>query len=80
MEWYKSESMTEPLEIDTESSGIYNYVRKNIEEIPETIEGETVTKYVYDECRIPKESWGIYQELIQAQADITYLTMITEDL
>lgn len=80
MEWYNSESMTEPLEIDTESSAVYNYVRRNIQEITETIEGEEVTKYVYKECKIPKESWGIYQELTQQKADIDYLTMITEDL
>ena len=80
MEWYNSESMTEPLEIDTESSAVYNYVRRNIQEITETIEGEEVTKYVYEECKILKESWGIYQELTQQKADIDYLTMITEDL
>ena len=80
MEWYNSQSMTEPLEIDTESSAVYNYVRRNIQEITETIEGEEVTKYVYEECKILKESWGIYQELTQQKADIDYLTMITEDL
>ena len=80
MEWYNSESMSEPMEIDTESSAVYNYVRRNIREVSDTIEGETVTRYEYEERKIPKESWGIYQELTQQKADIDYLTMITEDL
>ena len=80
MEWYNSESMSETMEIDTESSAIYNYIRRNIHEVSEKIEGETVIKYEYEECKIPKESWGIYQELVQQKADIDYLTMITEDL
>ena len=80
MQWYNSESMSEPLEIDTESSAVYNYVRRNIREVAEIIEGEEITKYVYEECKIPKESWGMYQELVQQKADIDYLTMITEDL
>ena len=80
MEWYNSESMSEPMEIDTESSAIYNYIRRNIHEVSEKNEGETVIKYEYEECKILKESWGIYQELVQQKADIDYLTMITEDL
>ena len=80
MEWYNSESMSEPMEIDTESSAIYNYIRRNIHEVSEKIEGETVIKYEYEECKILKESWGIYQELVQQKADIDYLTMITEDI
>lgn len=80
MEWYYSESMIEPAETDTESSQIYNYVRRNIRTETNEEEGQTVTKYVYEECKVPKESWGMYLELIQAQADIDYLNMITEDL
>ena len=80
MEWYNAESSIEPVEIDTESSKTYNYVRKDIREVTETVDGEEVTKYVYKECKVPKESWGMYEELTQAQADIVYLNMITEDL
>ena len=87
MQWYNSESMTRPEEVDTTSSNIYNYVRRNIREVTEEQDGEQVTKYAYEECRIPKEAWGLYEELVsqgetnlQQQADIDYLTMITEDL
>lgn len=80
MNWYKSESGTMPLEVDITSSAVYNYVRKNIEEVERETEGETTTVYVYDEAKILKEDWGLYLDLTQAQADIDYLNMITEGL
>ena len=80
MEWYEVESAIRPEEYDMESSSIYNYVRQNIREVREEIEGEIVTKYDYEECKVPKESWGMYEELMQTKADVDYLNMITEDL
>ena len=80
MNWDKVESTVMPLEIDTESSDMFNYVRKNIEEVQREEEGETITMYVYDEAKVLKADWGIYTDLTQAQADIDYLNMITEDL
>ena len=81
MEWYVVKSTIRPEEVDLNSSKIYNYARKNIIETTETSDqGETITVYVYDEIKIPKESWGMYEELLQAQADIEYLNIITEDL
>lgn len=78
MDWYKAESATMPVEIDTESSKVYNYVRQNIEEEErENPDGETVTMYVYDECRIPKEAWGLYLETEQNTANIDYIAMET---
>lgn len=78
MNWYKSESATMPVEIDTESSKVYNYVRQNIEEVErENADGETVTMYEYDECRIPKESWGLFLETEQNTANIDYIAMET---
>lgn len=65
MQWYKSESKCYPIEIDTESSNTYNYVRKNIEVKTETIEGDTITIYVFDECKIKKEDWDIYQDIMR---------------
>ena len=76
MEWYKSESATRPEEIDTTSSRKYNYVRKNItEEQRPSEDGETITVFVYDECKIPKEAWGLYLELAATQEAVDYLIM-----
>lgn len=81
MEWYNVESTVMPEEIDTTTSKIYNYIRRGIVHVErEQEDGETITVYLYEECKINKESWGMYEELLQAQADIDYLTMITEDL
>ena len=80
MEWYKVESSNKPLEVDTESSKRYNYIRKNIEVTQRENDGEANTVFIYDECKVLKEDWGLYLELAQAQADIDYLNMITEDL
>lgn len=80
MEWYNVKSTVRPEDEDTVTSKKYNYIRRNITEATEEIEGETVTCYEYEECKVPKESWGMYEELIQTQADVDYLNMITEGL
>ena len=80
MNWYRSESAVMPLEIDTESSNTYNYVRRNVEEVEREENGETIKMYTYEESKVLKADWGLYLDLTQAQADIDYLNMITEDL
>ncbi len=80
MEWYKAESTVRPQETDLSSSKKFNYVRKDITEVEREAEGETVTMYEYKEAAILKEDWGVYLDLVQAQADIEYLNMITEEL
>lgn len=80
MNWYRAESAECPQEQDLTSSKKYNYVRRNIEEVERETDGEVITMYVYEEAKVLKEDWGIYTDLSQAQADIDYLTMITEDL
>ena len=82
MEWIKSSSNVRPPEYDFKSSKVYNYVRKNIEEV-EDIDEETeeiTVSYTYDELKVHKSAWDIYKDLEKAQADIDYLTMLTEDL
>lgn len=73
MNWYKSESATQPLEIDTISSKKYNYVRRNIEQATR----EDTTVYKYEECKILKEDWGLYLENEQLRADLDYIAMET---
>lgn len=78
MEFYKSESLIRPLEVDTGSSRLYNYVRQNIEEVERVEDGETITVYVYDECKVPKEAWGLYLDTMQNTADIEYIAAMTD--
>lgn len=59
--WYKAESMTLPAIIDDTSSRVYVYVRKNINVEQRTDEsGETIIVYVYDEIKILKEVYEIF--------------------
>lgn len=73
MNWYKSESATYPLEVNTISSKKYNYVRRNITEVVK----EDVTYYEYEELKIAKEDWGLYLENEQLRADLDYIAMET---
>ena len=66
MDWYNSESTVQPLDVDTMSSKVYNYVRRNI--TSEEIDG--VTWYKYEECKVPKSAWNMYLELKQQQSDV----------
>lgn len=77
-EWYRSESTVMPEETDLTSSKVYNYVRRNIEEEErEDEEGNTITMYVFEEMKVPKESWSMYLETIQNTANIDYIAMET---
>ena len=80
MEWYSVESATKPETVDTTSSKAYSYARKNITEKTVTNEmtDEARTVYVYDEVKVPKEMWGLYEQLQQNSADVDYLKMMTE--
>lgn len=81
LNWITSQSAFRPLETDTRASKVYNYVRRNIHEV-EVDNGEdgATTMFEYEELKIKKDAWPLYEELIQTKADIDYLNMITEDL
>lgn len=80
MDWYNVKGTVRPEETDTTSSKKYNYIRKDIEEITEEVEGETMTVYTWLECKILKEDWVLFGWRQQDRADIDYMLMITEDL
>lgn len=73
--WYKTEGGVRPKEVDETISDTSVFLHKNIEEVQRDVEGETVTVFVYDELKIPKELYPVFE---QQQADIDYLTMIVE--
>ena len=78
--WYKSESTAYPELIDTTSSKVYVYVRKNVEEVErEDEEGNKYTVYVYDEMKVPKEVYGIFENQILADSRLADIEeVITE--
>ena len=73
--WYKTEGGVRPKEVDETISDTSVFLRKNIEEVQREVEGEIVTVFVYDELKMPKELYPVFE---QQQADIDYLTMIVE--
>lgn len=79
MDFYKSESGSRPQEIDTTSSKKWNYVRKNItEEVRTDDDGNEYIMYVYDECKIAKEDWSLYEQTTQNTADIEYIAVMSD--
>lgn len=69
-----------PLDVDTESSSKYVYVRKDFEEIPMLDQdGEQIgTHWQYMENKVPKDDWDVYELQMRNAADIEYLSMMTD--
>jgi hypothetical protein len=62
--WYKSEAATSPKVVDNTSSKKWVYVRKNIvtEQRKDETADKTYTVYVYDECKIPKDVYDMFEQ------------------
>lgn len=62
--WYKCEngSLDRPQEIDSTSSAVYVYVRKDITEIP--AEEDRHAHYEWMETKIRKEDWEVYEQVL----------------
>jgi hypothetical protein len=70
--WIKSECIGhKPDEIDSTSSKIYVYVRKDFEE-SKTEEG--AEKWTYMEQKILKEDWDTYKQVMANTSDVSDLT------
>ena len=54
-EFEKVRGAVKPLEIDTESSSFYTYIRKNIKECHE----EDFDGWEYEECKVLNDEWVV---------------------
>lgn len=65
--WYTGESSVYPELVDSTSSKKWVYVRKNIEEHEREDEttGIKETFYSYEEQKVSKEVWGIFEKTIE---------------
>lgn len=66
--WYdviNSEAIR-PAEVDTTSSRVYAYIRRNITLVDEVKDGETVipAHYRWQELRIPREMWEVAEKVL----------------
>lgn len=66
-EWYKADSSVKPEKVDTTSSEAYVYIRKNIKE------DKAEEKYTYDEMKILKDQYWIYEMLMDHESRIKKL-------
>jgi hypothetical protein len=62
--WYEVEngSLDKPADVDTTSSKVCVYVRRNFELVPET--EDMPAHYKWEEMKIPKEMWGVSQSVM----------------
>lgn len=72
--WERRESKERPATLDTTSSKIYNYVRKNIRTETRDVAEDQETLYVFDEQKVRKEDWDTYENVIRNSADIEDIT------
>lgn len=65
--WYNGESTIRPVLIDDSSSKVWVYVRRNIEEHEREDEttGIKETFYSYEEQKVSKEVWGIFEKTVE---------------
>ena len=71
MNWKKAESTVRPAELDTTSSRKFNYVRKNIVEEQRETEQGTITMYVYDELKVAKADWELFETVSESAIRIS---------
>lgn len=64
MIWIRTTSKVMPKAVDMAISKKWVYIRKNIEsfKIKDIFTGEIETYYSYDECKIPKEIYAVFEQ------------------
>jgi hypothetical protein len=72
--WYYAEGQELPAIVDETSSKKWIYVRRNIEEF----EREKEKFYRWEEIKLPKDTYPIYQQEQANAANIDYIAMIND--
>lgn len=81
MNWYYSEGNERPAIVDEISSKKWVYIRRNIEEFEREDETDPTIKekfYKWEEMKIPKENYPIYELEAQNAANLDYLAMVSD--
>lgn len=81
MNWYYSEGNERPAIVDEISSKKWVYIRRNIEEFEREDETDPTIKekfYKWEEMKIPKENYPIYELEVQNAANLDYLAMMSD--
>lgn len=78
--WYIGESTEYPILKDDTSSRNWIYVRRNVRTEQRTDEatGETVTVYIFEEMKVPRDEWELYKAVERNAANIDYIAMMSD--
>ena len=79
--WYYAEGKERPEIVDKISSKKWVYIRRNVEEFEREDETNPTIKekfYKWEEMKIRKEDYSIYQLEIQNAANLDYLAMMND--
>ena len=79
--WYYAEGKECPQTVDSTSSKNWVYVRRNIEEFEREGETDPTIKekfYRWEEMKIRKEDYPIYQQEQANAANLDYIAMMTD--
>lgn len=79
--WYYAEGKELPAIVDETSSKSWVYVRRNIEEFEREDETDPTIKekfYRWEEMKMRKEDYPIYQLEVQNAANLDYIAMMTD--
>ena len=72
-EWKQVTGSARPELLDTTSSKVYNYIRKDVEEVEKEENEETTISYVYLEKKVKKADWEYFKSLESADNRISDL-------
>lgn len=65
MNWITTRcSGDKPAELDMTSSKVYNYIRKDFEQIEVLIDQMTVKEWQYKELAVLKEDWDLFTQVM----------------
>lgn len=72
--------MFEPEPTDSTTSRNWIYVRRNVRKEQRTDEGtgETVTVYIFEEMKVPRNEWELYKAVERNTASIDYIAMMSD--
>lgn len=77
--WYEGTSSVYPSLVDTTSSKKWVYVRRNIEEHErEDDKGIKEKFYRWEEQKISKENYSVYELEVQNAANLDYIAMMSD--
>ena len=79
--WYYAEGKERPAIVDETFSKKWVYIRRNIEEFEREDETDPTIKekfYKWEEKKIPKENYPIYELEVQNAANLDYIAMMSD--